>query len=171
MIVDIAEINRNSPYRVHWETNGSSLIFLTENEFEYKVTFMRDEGLFEGLAVSRFSFSSRDIPAGDRRVFDPGIRETVFQILKNFLSRNDQVIVYVCDNDDGRQKYRFRLFNQWFLQNNETAEEKIVVRPVEYSADGISFYAGMVLSSDNPLKEQYLEALYQYMQLLYEDKQ
>jgi hypothetical protein len=170
MIVDITEINSEAPYRVCWETEGKSLLFSTHNGFEYKVTFFRDDHLFAGLPVSRFSFSPSDTPAADRHIFDPGVKETVFQILKNFLSRNHQVMVFICDNDDGRQKNRFRLFNTWFLKTNKAFEEKFVVQPVEYSQEGISFYAGMVLRSDHPSKEQYLNALYKYMQLLQDEK-
>ncbi|MDR2912569.1 MAG: hypothetical protein LBV38_04615 [Alistipes sp.] len=168
MIVDIAEVNRNSPYKISLGSDGETFTFSTDNGIDYKVSFMRDDSLFKGLVVRRFSLYS-DWAKGERHIYDPLVRETVFQILGNFLSRDNQVLVYVCNNDDGLHRYRDKLFGSWFSQADKLAEKQFVRRAIEYSAEGISFYAGLVCRSDNNLKELYLEALYQEMQLL-EDK-
>lgn len=170
MIADIVEINRDSPYQISLGEESESFTFATENGLEYRASFVPNSDLFKGLVVMFFSLSSPDWSTGERHVFDPKVRETVFQILKNVLSRNDQVVAYICSDDDGRKKHRYRLFSTWFLQTSRIFTYKYIVRPVEYSAEGISLYGGMIFRLDNPLREQYLDALYQYMQLLYEDK-
>ncbi len=171
MIVDVEEINLVSPYRVCQGEKEGEFLFSSAAGTIYKAVFMRDEALFRGLVVRHFSLTSTNWSTHDRHAQDPNVKETVFEILKNFLSRNHQVMVYVCDNDDGRHRFRNKLFNSWFSQVDRLSEGQFLRRTVEYSFEGISAYGGMVCRSDNPLSEQYLDAFDKYMKLLYEDKQ
>jgi hypothetical protein len=169
MIVNIAEINRDSPYEIFLGEDSEAFAFLTDNGLKYNLSFIRDATTFNGLLVRHVSLST-EWTKGDRHVFDPKVRETVFQILRNYLSQDEQVLVYVCDNSDGLHSHRNKLFKTWFLQADKLYDRQFVRREISYSTGGVSFYAGLVLRVDNLMRERYLDALFQYTKLLHEDK-
>jgi hypothetical protein len=168
MFVDVSEINRASPYIVH-VGGGDSLKFLTGAGDLYEAAFYRDTVVFGGLPVNHFHLRAPERARDGKHVYDPKVRETVFQILSNFLSRNQEAVVYICDDDDGMNEHRYRLFAAWFLLADRLLEERFIVRPVEYRSERVFVYGGMICRSDNPAKEQYFEALERYMRL-FEDK-
>ncbi len=166
MIVDPDEINLTSPYKVYRGKEGTSVVFLSENEVRYKVAFYQDTVLFDGLTVSYFSLSSPDWSSRSKHMSDPNIRETVFQIMKNFLTRNDQALLYICEGNDGRARYRHKLFDLWFSQVDKALEGQFSKYSVEHHAEGTSVYGGMVCRSDNPLHGQYVDEFNRYSELL-----
>jgi len=55
---------------------------------------------------------------------DVRLRNTVLDILTNFLRENDAIIVYYCDPFDGKGYKRFLKFNRWFDLINDPSIEK-----------------------------------------------
>jgi hypothetical protein len=167
MFVDVSEINRASPYIIH-VGGDDKLRFLTKTGSLYEAAFYRDTLMLDGLPVNHFHLHAPERTREVKHTYDPKVRETVFQILKNFLSRTQEAVVYICDDGDGLNEHRNRLFTSWFLQADQLLEEKFIVRPVEYKTENILMYGGIILRSDNPLREQYFEAIERHMKLFYE---
>lgn len=55
---------------------------------------------------------------------DVRLRNTVLDILTNFLRENDAIIVYYCDPFDGKGYKRYLKFNRWFDLINDPSIEK-----------------------------------------------
>ncbi|MDR6804342.1 hypothetical protein J2Y45_001611 [Dyadobacter sp. BE34] len=55
---------------------------------------------------------------------DVRLRNTVLDILTNFLRGNDAIIVYYCDPFDGKGYKRYLKFNRWFDVINDPSIEK-----------------------------------------------
>jgi hypothetical protein len=168
MTIDVSEVNATSPYLVFASERDGEFEFRSEAGIGYKVSFIRDNSILGGMSVCHFSLHSPGWTKNDKHIYDPKVRETVFQILKNFLARNQEAIVYICDDRDGLKQHRFRLFIKWFLGVGKIHEEEFVIRPIEYSAEGISVYGGMICRFDNPLRDKYLLELENYLRLFYE---
>jgi hypothetical protein len=50
---------------------------------------------------------------------DKRIAATVTTILKAFLHEKENAVVYICDNNDNREKARFHKFTNWFKMYND----------------------------------------------------
>ena len=55
---------------------------------------------------------------------DIRLRNTVLDILANFLKEHDPIIIYYCDPLDGRGHLRYAKFNRWFGLINDPSIEK-----------------------------------------------
>jgi len=55
---------------------------------------------------------------------DIRLRNTVLDILINFLKENDAIIIYHCDPFDGKGHLRYAKFNRWFNLINDPSIEK-----------------------------------------------
>ena len=58
------------------------------------------------------------------KALDIQLRNTVLDILTNFLRENDAIIVYYCDPFDGKGYKRYLKFNRWFDLINDPSIEK-----------------------------------------------
>lgn len=50
---------------------------------------------------------------------DKRIALTVATIITRFLNKNENVVVYICDNSDNHEKARFHKLTHWFKQYND----------------------------------------------------
>lgn len=55
---------------------------------------------------------------------DIRLRNTVLDILANFLLQSDAIIIYHCDPFDGKGYQRYIKFNRWFNLINDPSIEK-----------------------------------------------
>jgi len=55
---------------------------------------------------------------------DIRLKNTVLDILANFLKGNDAIIIYYCDPYDGKGYKRYLKFNRWFSTINDPTIEK-----------------------------------------------
>lgn len=86
---------------------------------------------------------------------DKRIAVTVTSILKAFLHEKDDVVVYICDNSDNREKARFHKFTNWFKTYNDGSI--IQLRGVIRAGD-ISILNALLIHKDNPLLNDFIEA-------------
>lgn len=59
---------------------------------------------------------------------DKRIALTVIHILRQFFSRNENAMIMICDNLDGKEQKREMLFSRWFMQYNEEAYGNTMLR-------------------------------------------
>jgi hypothetical protein len=86
---------------------------------------------------------------------DKRIAVTVSVILKDFLGKHSNVVVYICDNSDNREKARFHKFTNWFKTYNDGSI--IQLRGVIRAGD-ISILNALLIHKDNPLLNDFIEA-------------
>lgn len=91
---------------------------------------------------------------------DIRLRNTVLDILANFLKENDAIIIYYCDPLDGKGYKRYVKFNRWFGLINDTSIEKhdrqVIVKDLEIDVNGnavrseLTVYASILLRKSHP---------------------
>ena len=83
------------------------------------------------------------------------IAETVIIILKNFLGKKANAVVYICDNSDGREKARFHKFTNWF----RTYDDGNIIQLKGISRAGNSNILNAILiHKNNPNINRFIEA-------------
>ncbi len=86
---------------------------------------------------------------------DKRIAATVVAILQDFLDKKENVVVYVCDSSDNREKVRFHKFNNWFKSYGKGTIIQLrgVIR-----AGNKDILNAMFIHKDNPLINDFIEA-------------
>ncbi|HEX6847984.1 MAG TPA: DUF6169 family protein [Chitinophagaceae bacterium] len=80
---------------------------------------------------------------------------TVTTILRTFLNQQSNVVVYICDNSDNREKARFHKFYHWFKTYNDGSF--IQLRGVIRAGD-TNILNAMLIHKDNPQLQDFIEA-------------
>lgn len=135
--------------------------FITSSGCEYHCYFFDFSTPFSdypALAPKVFGFNLelKFKPEGlDKVPPDKRIGEAVTIILKTFLRGRKNVVVYICDNSDNREKARFHRFTNWFKTYNDGAIIQLrgVIR-----AGGINILNALLIHKDNPLLNDFIEA-------------
>ena len=86
---------------------------------------------------------------------DKRIAVTVATILKVFLNEKENAVVYICDNNDNRERARFHKFTTWFKLYNDGSivQLKGVIR-----AGNTNILNALLVHKDNPLLNDFIEA-------------
>jgi len=114
--------------------------------------------LYPDLAPKVFGFNLELTfkPAGlDKVPLDKRIAATVTDIVKTFLLKKENVVVYVCDNSDNREKARFHKFYHWFKEYNDGSIVQLrgVIR-----AGNTNILNALLIHKDNPQLNDFIEA-------------
>lgn len=124
--------------------------------FEYTETFFQYGAPIEGL-LYEFSFGTKAPEEGLKP--DPRIKETVIQLLHNFIAENPMsAVAYVCDNEDGKARSREILFQRWFREYN-SQEANIISHESLQVRDNPPLKANLFIRKDNPGKREFLRQL------------
>lgn len=85
---------------------------------------------------------------------------TIVHAIRLFFQANPtQIMVYVCDSSDGRQRSRMRLFTNWFGRG----EENLMHITHENKDADFTHYAGLLIQNDNPWYAEALERAAQFV--------
>ena len=82
-------------------------------------------------------------------------RIAVTDILKAFLNEKENVVVYICDNSDNREKARFHKFYHWFKQFNDGS---IVQLRGVIHAGNTNILNALLIHKDNPQLNDFIDA-------------
>lgn len=133
--------------------------FTTNNGCEYHCYFFSFDTAFSEypeLATNVFGFNLElKYEPHDNIGIDKRIAETIISILKEFLDKKVNTVVYICDNSDGREKARFHKFTNWFstYRDGSIIQLKGVIR-----AGNTNILNAMLIHKDNPKINQFIEA-------------
>ena len=121
------------PYNVIIDPQGL-YYFITDTNLKYFCRFTRRTqdlspmlGIYD-IDVYEFEFYFFN-PNADKRVsesLDCRISKTIIDLVSSFFTSELRVIVFICDNADGRHEGRDLLFNKW----HEEAKELFLRIPV-----------------------------------------
>ena len=145
------------PYPLEITNTGYS--FVTDQGLRYQLYFLEDTSLFKEhplLKGRAFWFNIENTGGNyDIAVEDERIGVTVFEVLFKFFAQQENVVIFVCDSLDNRQRARKRKFDQWFFKLNDGSlikENGIVL------SDEMEYYSGMIVHRNNPYLSKFLEA-------------
>ena len=141
--LNINRINSISPYEVR--IDGLQLTFETVHGLHYEVRFFAEQPI-GGCETWQFSFAKAN---RENAPEDPYVRFTLFAIIDEFFTENDNVLLYICDTTDGRETARNRLFIKWFKQSAQP--NRFTIRTASTIVEDQGFYAAIIVENRNPL--------------------
>ena len=145
------------PYNISVVNNGYE--FRTDNHLTYSVYFIDITDTFN-LQVRVFSFGfglvnhSGEIPSDER------VGHTITKILDDFFCANDDIILYVPLESDGKEKERVRLFDIWWASYNKYLVcDNLVKDRIEFKYETNKDFIVTVFFKE-PQRQSALEILY-----------
>jgi len=113
-----------------------------------------DSNQNEILATS-FGFANKEGNKSHRH--DVKIKNTIIHLIMEFFeNQDDAAILYICINNDGRERNRHITFGRWFNEMNKDFER--------YSSLGehakAGFYSSIIFKNTNPRRLKLIESFY-----------
>lgn len=147
------------PYKFSISPDALSYEFVTTNGLGYIVYFtvfyLMDEEM-EDVDLYSFGFDCKT-PARERNEYDPRTRDTIIFILQDFFKqRNEDAIIYICQNNDNKSAGRNKLFDKWFLEFSDIFEK----HNSEELYNRYHFYSSIIVSKLNPFKQKFIDAFH-----------
>lgn len=151
-------------YPFEFIENGTSptYFFITSDEVIYEVRFKHSPYIFKHFDdvssnLYEFVLAPTEGSSNDKKA-DSMIGITVAEIFKHFFLSKEKVVIYTCDNSDGREAARSRKFDQWFEYFGNVSFLKLNLLLIDEISTERT-YLSMILRNDNPLRMQAFEAL------------
>lgn len=144
--LSLDHINDRAPYYVMLSPKDS-YIFETERGIHYSISFEEDTPL-GGCSVYQFVIEKIDKV---RSSYGTKVEPTILAILEEFFAEHLDILLYMCDDSDGREANRNRLFLTWFRKH--AAPERFTIRAASAIVEGKGFYAAIIVENRNPLLE------------------
>jgi Family of unknown function (DUF6169) len=111
--------------------NAYTYSFITENGIEYYCSFVSYAEYFQKHPAVAPQFFAFNLELRDKKAKPQGndirIADTVVTIVGNFLEAQNNAVVYVCDNSDGREAVRARKFKSWFAYYDHPSHQIIQI--------------------------------------------
>ena len=154
-------------------TEQGSYRFTTDNGLEYVAFFTTcpiedDDGNMH--KVYSFGFERSGKYASNKFVdkYDQKIKHTIVSIIKNFFkSTGDNAIIYLCFPEDKYARHRSITFSRWYSESLsdeiQHIKKNIIIRDDTY-------YAGILVRKENPLRELIVEAVNVYINQIIEQE-
>ena len=123
--------------------------------FKYSPYIFKD---FDDVSTNSYEFVL--VPAegnSTEKGEDSLIGATISEIFKHFFVNKENVVIYACDNSDGRGTARNRKFNQWFAYFGNFNYIKFDLLLGEDNNDE-KIFLSMTLHSRNPFRYKAFEA-------------
>jgi Family of unknown function (DUF6169) len=145
-----SNLSSPNPYLTYQEKNGNDIFFTTDSGEDYIVYFSESDGYFPDLTYSAKvkGFGFRPVRKNSSIKLDQRISDTIISLLNIYLSDNQSIILYVCDQSDGKQHFRNRLFNSWFSKYGKGLTK------IGIEFDGQTFISA-ISSDQNPLFQDF----------------
>ena len=112
-LFQLTRINAKAPYKVSFD--GKQYFFTTQYGLHYEIRFFEEQPI-GGCETWQFSFAKAEDSSTPE---DPYVRFTLFAVIDEFFTENENVMLYICDTSDRREAARNRLFIRWFKQSAE----------------------------------------------------
>lgn len=156
-------INELSHYYVMLSPRGG-YIFETENGIHYTISF-EEENAIGGCCTFQFIIEKMEKM---RSAHDPWVEQTILTIIDEFFTEHLNVLLYLCDDSDGREANRNRLFLSWFQKHADPS--RFTIRAANATIEGKGFYAAIIVENRNPLLDDIIADFENTAQALTEGK-
>ena len=143
-------INEQAHYYVMLSPKGG-YIFETEGGIHYTISFEEDTPI-GGCNTFQFVIEKMEKV---RSGYDAKIEQTILAILNEFFVEHLDVLLYMCDDSDGCEANRNRLFLTWFKKH--ATANRFTIRTASAVVEGKGFYAAIIVENRNPLLENIID--------------
>ena len=161
--LSLQRINASSPYYITQE-NDNGFHFKTDLGINY-IIFFDEERPYGECDTYQFIIQKLDNKPSPH---DPKVEQTILAILNEFFEEHLDVLLYMCDDSDGREANRTRLFLVWFKKH--AAPNRFTIRTANAIVEGKGFYAAIIVENRNPLLETIIADFESTAQALTEGK-
>lgn len=141
--------------------------FVKESEYNY--AFVTSEGVayrayfvavpyLHPLFTDTYSFNIEPKDGSvvsTHRAMDARIGATIAAILTEFFKKNENSMIMVCDNSDGREHKRRLLFDRWYNTYNDKSLMKL---DAAFEKDDYRLFVSMYISVANPKRRELVDA-------------
>ena len=148
------ESNSLLPYKIAEEAD-LTYSFTTRHGITYHAYFL-DYSCYYPVFTNVYTFNiepEEDTP----HPMDRRIALTIIYILQQFFRHNENAMIMICDNLDGKEKKREMLFSRWFMQYNDGSIQKY---DASSATDDYMLYVSLYIHRDNPHVRQLVAAFY-----------
>ena len=143
-------INESAHYYVMLSPKGG-YIFETEGGIHYTISFEEDSPI-GGCNTFQFIIEKME---NVRSSYDSKVEQTILAIINQFFVEHLDVLLYLCDDSDGREANRNRLFLSWFKKNADP--ERFTILTANATIEGKGFYAAIIVENRNPMLNSIIE--------------
>ena len=150
--LSLETINEHAYYYVMLSPKGS-YIFETEGGIHYTISF-EEESPIGGCDTFQFIIEKME---NVRSGYDSKVEQTILAIINEFFVEHLNVLLYLCDDSDGREANRNRLFLTWFKKNADP--KRFTIRTANAIVEGKGFYAAIIVENRNPMLEAIVDDL------------
>ena len=149
-----------NPYPLSLHSSGL-YVFETDNKLIYSCGFNNVTSILSpvigvyDLEVYDFEFDNYN-PTGITIVggkFDDRVSDTIQHLIRQFFTEQNRVLIYACDNGDGRAKQRQTLFRQWHHNLDDVINQEDVVVNLETPENLIQAYGCVLTRKDFEYKD------------------
>ena len=149
------DLNLQNPYDII-EENELDYSFETKDGILYRAYFLSAAHLHVEFKDA-YSFSIE--PVGDvedtKHPMDARISMTIASILKDFFRKNENSMLMVCDNIDGKEEKRRKLFERWYHCYNDCSLIKL---DASLENEDYKLFVSMFINRRNPNRESLIGA-------------
>ncbi len=161
--LSLETLNKKSPYKITLAEDGG-YDFITSIGIHYTIYFDDDQPM-GGCKTYQFIIQKVE---HQHSPHDPKVEQTILNIVDQFFSEHLNVLLYICDDSDGREAKRNRLFLSWF---NKFAEPgRFTICAANTIIEGHGFYAAIIVENRNPKLKAITEEFETIAQALTSDK-
>ena len=79
---------------------------------------------------------------------DSKLKNTLYRLVEAFFEANPDILLYICETGDDKQRFRNRLFVRWF--NNYSRRDEFVLKTAEVLDESVVNFAAMIVQRSNP---------------------
>ena len=147
--------NLLNPYKII-ETEDFGYTFVTKDGVAYRAYFL-DVSYLHPQFSDAYSFNIEPVGSANstRHPIDRRIGLTIASILKEFFKKNENSMLMACDNLDGKEYKRRKLFDRWYDNYNDNSLIKL---DAALENDVYKLYVSMYIGKANPRREQLILA-------------
>lgn len=133
---------------------NNTYAFVTDQQIVYELKFKPSSYIFgHQSSFTEFAFEFvievAENPLPKLPPPDSIIPITIGAIFNDFFSLKETVVVYICENVDGRANSRKRKFNQWFEQSVKNGLSFVKI-DFHFGIEPEFFFTSLIMRIDNP---------------------
>ncbi len=93
--------------------------------------------------------------------YDGKVKATIISFITEYFEKNPDIgLLYLCDPNDGYARHRSITFSQWYKEFDFPIEKFDCLERHRKAG----YYTSILIRSDNPLKDYYVEAFYRSLE-------
>ena len=162
-----------NPYSYHYNEQTASYQFTTKFNILYDVVFIVYETLNSISNSIQFNHVYQiiiDKRTNKKAPLDNQVSLTIDIILRDFFKNTSNALIYICSQDNAKERQRFNTFNRWY---NKSSYNNIITKTdniILLEEPNSTIYTSILYHIDNPQAKNIIETFNTIEQILNDEK-